>query len=93
MTREEIEDYINIAAPDYPVILADNLDEAFVGVDTENEPPRAVYSIEKCIDILTDGMSYDEAAEYFWYNVAGAGGEGYPIYISTPAIEEDSPYK
>mgnify|MGYP001165634533 FL=1 len=93
MTREKIEDYISITAPDYPVVLADNLDEAFVGVDTENEPPRAVYSIEKCIDILKDGMSYDEAAEYFWYNVAGAGGEGYPIYISTPMAEEDSPYE
>ena len=29
-------------------------------------------------------MKPDEAEEYFWINVAGARGEGYPIFISTP---------
>jgi hypothetical protein len=29
-------------------------------------------------------MTPDEAEEYFWVNVAGASGKGYPIFISTP---------
>ena len=29
-------------------------------------------------------MKTDEAEEYFWVNVAGSRGEGYPIFISTP---------
>jgi hypothetical protein len=36
-------------------------------------------------------MSHEEATEYFWFNVAGALGEGFPFYISTPAGDE-SPY-
>ena len=83
MTREQIEEYIEIVAPDCSIALPDGLDAAFVGVDTESEEPRAVYSIDKCIEILSEEMSTDEASEYFWYNVAGSCGKGYPLYIST----------
>ena len=83
MTREQIEEYIEIVAPDCSIALPDGLDAAFVGVDTESEEPRAVYSIDKCIEILSKEMSKDEASEYFWYNVAGSCGKGYPLYIAT----------
>jgi len=96
MNREQIEEFISITAPESLIILADNLDAAFIGVDTETEPQKAVYSIEKCIEILSEDMPYDEAAEYFWFNVAGSCGDGYPVYISTPVeggVGEGSPYK
>lgn len=93
MTRQEIENFIEQTLPSVSVVLADDLDEAFVGIDVEHEPPRAVYSIEKCINLLAQGMSTVEADEYFWYNIAGAAGNDLPIYISTPEEEEEeSPY-
>lgn len=91
MTRNEIVDFINAAAG-VEVILPDNLDEGFVGIDAEASPPRAVYSIDRCITKLAEEMSTEEATEFFWYNVAGTSGEGYPIYISTPEVEGVSPY-
>tara|TARA_R110001583_G_scaffold187761_1_gene349251 strand:- start:81 stop:365 length:285 start_codon:yes stop_codon:yes gene_type:complete len=94
MNRKQIEEFISLVAPDYAILLADNLDKAFVGIDSENETPRAVYSIEKCIEVLSEDMSSEEAVDYFWFNVAGSGGKGYPIYISTPPDDqEESPYK
>ena len=89
MTREEIDEFVSNATSQ-EVLIADNLDEGFVGIDTEADTPRAVYSIERCIKKLSEEMTRDDATEYLWYNVAGACGEGYPIFISTP--EDDSPY-
>tara|TARA_R110002020_G_scaffold106966_1_gene248706 strand:+ start:1543 stop:1818 length:276 start_codon:yes stop_codon:yes gene_type:complete len=84
MTREEIDDFCGLAAPNESIIVPDGLDGAFIGIATEEEPPQAVYSIERCIQILTKDMSQEEAEEYFWFNVAGSQGEGFPLYISTP---------
>ena len=57
--------------------------DAFLGV-TKDEPPKAVYSEEKIIDAFVerDGMTYEEALEYFDYNVRGAYvGEQTPLFI------------
>jgi hypothetical protein len=91
MTRKEIAAYIRELDLEEDVIVADNMDGAFLGVITEEEPPKAVYSIERCINILAEEMSHEDAKEFFWFNVAGAGGKGYPIYINTPE-EAKSPY-
>jgi len=63
--------------------LADNLDEAFIGI-TEDTPPRAVYDAQKVISILIrDGMTYDEAQEFYSFNIAGAHiGPQTPIFIN-----------
>lgn len=86
MTREDIETFIEEAIPDESLLLADGLDEAFLGVAVEEDTPRAVYSIERSITALTKGgMSHEEANEYFWFNTAGAYvGEQTPIWINTP---------
>ena len=91
MTRDEIDDFISSVTED-PVIIPDNLDEAFVGLATEEDQVRAVYSIDKCINLLSRDMTVDEATEYFWFNVAGTLGAGFPIYITTPEEESVSPY-
>ena len=68
------------------MLTADGFDEAFIGV-TEFRPvhlPRAVYSYEKCVDILMqrDGMERGEALEYMEFNVTGAYvGEQTPIFV------------
>ena len=57
--------------------------EAFLGV-TNDDPPRAIYSEEKVLDVLVkrDGMTYEEAIEFFDFNIRGAYmGEQTPMYI------------
>ena len=68
------------------MLVADGFEDAFIGV-TISQPSRnelAVYSFEKCIDVLMkrDGMSDEEAIEFFLFNVSGAYmGEDTPIFI------------
>ena len=60
-----------------------DFEEAFLGVMVD-EPPLAIYSEEKVFDVFVerDGMTYDEAVEYYHFNVQGAYiGEQTPIFI------------
>jgi hypothetical protein len=69
---------------DITILVADGFEGAFLGVTTD-DPPRAVYSIPKCIKILEKDMSREDAEEYFAFNVVGAYvGEQTPIFIETP---------
>jgi len=67
--------------PDEQFLKADGLDEAVIGV--EEDEMRLVYSVDKCIEIfMTQGMEYDEALEFFDYNVRGAWmGDKTPIWV------------
>ena len=69
------------AYPDEEFLKADGLDEAVIGV--EEDEMRLVYSVDKCIEIfMTQGMEYDEALEFFDYNVRGAWmGDKTPIWV------------
>mgnify|MGYP000703772015 CR=1 FL=1 len=63
-------------------VLWDGLDEAVVGIGGRvNLGPVAIYDREKCIKILAgQEMSWEEAEEYFSFNVEGAYvGEYTPI--------------
>ena len=81
MTPEEVAEYNEDA------LLADGFEEALIGVAQRiNLGPVAAYSVEKIIEILMkrDGMEYDEAMEYFDFNIVGAWmGEYTPVYIYT----------
>ena len=60
--------------------IAVGLDDALIGVDSFN---CAVYSIPKIVDILMtrDGMSYEEAMDFFSFNIErGCHGDYAPIY-------------
>ena len=66
------------------MLLADGFDAAFIGSGERcGQPTLAVYDRDKCIEILQgQGMSYDEAQEYFDFNVVGAWvGEQTPIFV------------
>jgi len=64
------------------VLLADGFENAFVGIGRQFGKPMAIYSRKKCIKILMKDMSYEEAEEYFQYNVEGAWvGEQTPIFL------------
>jgi len=68
---------------DESILLADGFDEAFIGIARQFTNPFAVYDREKCIEILTaNGITEDEAEEYFQFNVEGAYvGESTPAFL------------
>jgi len=64
-------------------LLADGFNDALVGI-TSGIEPRAVYNVERMIDILVerDEMEYNDAVEYLEFNVIGAYvGEKTPVYV------------
>jgi len=79
MTREEIAEYNEEA------LFCDGFDEAIIGyAERINLGPVVAYDVNKIIEILMtkDGMTHEEAVEYFYYNIHGAWmGEYTPIYI------------
>lgn len=79
MTKEQILDRY----PDQEFLFADGFDDCILGL---SDPDFiVVYSSEKCIEKLKkDGMSHEEAVEYFDFNVAGAYvGKRTPIFCDT----------
>lgn len=68
-------------------MLADGLDEALIGICTRNgKEPIAAYSYEKVLQIFMDrdGMTHDDAVEFFDFNVIGAYvGPHTPCFIET----------
>ena len=63
----------------------EDYNEAFIGVvNTFGDEPRVCYDYEKVISILIgQGMSQDEAIEYFDFNVIGTYcGEHTPCFIT-----------
>ena len=74
---------------DEECLVADGFDEAVIGVVYGVEP-KAVYSVQKIIDILIeeDEMDIADAIEHVEYNIAGSYmGEKTPIYVYD--IQED----
>jgi hypothetical protein len=70
------------AYPDEEFLMADGFDGAIIGVEPNSM--CLVYCRSKCIEILRKDMSYEEAIEYFDFNVSGAYvGEKTPLFIDT----------
>lgn len=66
---------------DETFLKADGFDEAIIGVDETTM--RLIYSVKKCIQILTRDMSEEDAMDYFSFNVYGGYvGEKTPIWCS-----------
>ena len=72
-------------APD--ALICDGFDDAIIGIaERINLGPVIAYDVEKMLDILIkrDGMTYEEAMEYFDFNIKGAWvGEMTPVFITT----------
>lgn len=65
-------------------LVADGFDEAIIGIGRQFNKNLVIYDEDKCIQILMerDGMSEEEAIEFFEFNVVGAYvGEYTPIYV------------
>lgn len=66
------------------MLKADGFDEAIIGVGYRcGQPDIIAYDVNKCIKILMDqGMTDEEAMEFFEFNVVGAWvGEETPIFV------------
>ena len=66
-------------------LMPDGFDDAFVGIAERcGQEPVLVYDRQQCIRILqSQGMTEEEAVEFFEYNTLGSWvGEGTPIFIT-----------
>lgn len=83
--REEIE------AVNEEALLCDGFDDAIIGMaERINLGPVVAYSVEKIIEIMMerDEMSYEEAYEYYSYNIVGGWhGEFTPVFIEKTILE------
>ena len=78
-TRSELLESITEFNPEAK--LADGFNDSILGYDTKG---RVIYSVNSILDTLVnrDGMNYDEAQEYFGFNIECAYvGEYTPIYM------------
>ena len=78
-TRSELLESISEFNPEAK--LADGFDDSILGYDTKG---RVIYSINSILDTLVDRdrMSYEDAGEYFSFNIECAYiGEYTPIYM------------
>ena len=65
-------------------LLLKEFEDALIGYGYQFSYPVAVYSRKKCIEILMDNgiIEYEDATEYFDFNVAGAYmGESTPVFL------------
>lgn len=72
--RNKIERFVEEYFPDESFLLADGFEKAFIGIAYGmQQESTACYDRDKCIQILEDqGMSHEEAEEFFGFNVEGA---------------------
>ena len=74
-------------------LTADGFEDALLGFGHQFTHAIAVYDRDKCIEILMtrDGMSGEEAMEYFDFNVTGAWvGEHTPVFLELIKTPHDS---
>ena len=63
------------------LLKADGFDDAIIGIDEKTM--RLIYSVSKCIEILSKDMSRDDAVDYFYFNMEPAHfGEKTPIWCT-----------
>lgn len=84
MTRAEVDDYAD--RTEEPLVCADGFDDCIVGIGRQFNQTFVVYDYEKVIQTLVDrdGMEWDDAVEFFEFNIVGAYvGEATPCFLST----------
>jgi hypothetical protein len=81
--REQIDEWVDEVFPDQEILMADGLEDAFMGVAVQFNKPIALFDYDKCIEILQkDGMNFLDAEEYMSFNVMGGYvGENTPAFL------------
>ena len=72
-------------------VTMDGFDEAIIGFGCQySQNVVAVYSEEQIIEKLAEEMSYEDAVEYYGFNIACAWvGPNTPIIVSAVDLDED----
>ena len=68
------------------ILFTEGFDEAIAGTVWDGERTRVVYDTELILELLMgrSEMSYEEAVEYFDFNIAGSDMGVYtPLYLET----------
>jgi hypothetical protein len=87
MNRKEIEEMYVDDEPE--ILFADGFDSAIMGVvqdPWQDNTTRVLYSIERILKTLMDRdeMTYEDASEYFEFNIRGAYmGKYTPLFLDT----------
>ena len=65
------------------MLIADGRNDALIGYAEREGETLAVYSVDKCIEVLmSDGLTYDEAIDHFSFNVEGSWlGRKTPVWV------------
>ena len=82
-TAKNIREALEEQNPD--ALYADGFDNALIGIAYRfDQMPLACYSYEKVIANLEEqGMTYDEAVEFYEFNIIGAWmGDGTPVFVA-----------
>lgn len=83
MTITELKEWV--ADYNEEALLADGFEDAVIGIGERcSHDPVVIYDAEGCIEILIerDGMSEEDAKDYFYFNVLGAWlGKNTPIFV------------
>lgn len=69
-----------LAEDGFKIIRFDGFDEAVTGM-VYDPTPLLVYSYSRMIEVLMKDMPYEEATEYFDFNILGAMFEGKPLIM------------
>ena len=79
-----------IAEINEDMLFADGFDDAIIGyIERAGTPSIACYDKYKCIEILAKDMTYEDAMEYFYFNVLGSYvGENTPCFFTRIENEE-----
>lgn len=74
------------------ILFCDGHDNAFIGLMWRfgHTAPIAAYSRPTIIkNLMSEGMTHDDAEEFFEFNIIGAWvGEGTPCFIETIGLDE-----
>lgn len=83
MNHEDAKEELSIVNED--ALLCDGLEEALIGICYRfGQPPLAAYDKKMIISIYMerDQMTYEEAVEFFEFNVIGSYvGENTPVFV------------
>jgi len=85
---KEVEEFVEAtASPEHQgkILLADGLEDGFIGLAERDGVQVAVYGITSCIIAMinTNKWSLEEAEEYFYFNTLNAYvGEYSPLFIN-----------
>jgi hypothetical protein len=86
MKRADVDAWADMHECD--LVVADGFDDCIVGIGQQFDKTFVVYSREAVLDkLVSGGMSYADAVEYFDFNIVGAFcGDATPCFLVREAV-------